>query len=297
MDGLATDWRMRGVSVAVKKIEAKSALYKLNRRGLPYQWDLNIYRGCSVGCKYCYARKSHQYLGSDHFDTEIFAKVNVAEILDLELEKGLNKGQIINLGGVCDSYQGCERHLELMRDVLKVMIKHRNPIIISTKSDLILRDLDLIEELASLTYVNIASSITVVRPEDSVKIEPGASLPLDRVRLLSECGRTNAHTGFHFMPILPFISDDEASLEQMVRWAREAEVSYMLSGFLYLTGGIRKRYLDFIGEVYPELLEKYEALYVRGGADKAHKARVHSLLKKYRDLYHVNNSYAKFLPK
>lgn len=279
------------------EIEAKSALHELKRRGLPYKYDLNIYRGCSNGCKYCYATSSHKYLENKDFEKDIYIKKNIAQVLDQELSaKGWQK-DIINIGGVCDSYQAIEKETELMRDVLKVMIKHKNPVIISTKSDLILRDLDLIDTLAKDTYVNIAFSITSKDNKLASILEPGASTPESRFKALTQVAKTNATTGFHFMPILPFIADDEETLEQLVLWAAEANVDYMLSGMLYLTGGIKKRYFSFIKEKYPQFLDAYKELYPKGGADKKYKSKIHNFLGEMRSKYNVNNSYSKFLPK
>jgi DNA repair photolyase len=99
------------------------------------------------------------------------------------------------------------------------------------------------------------------------------------------------------MPILPLIADDEETLEQLVLWAAEAKVDYMFSGMLYLIGGIKKRYLSFIEEEYPYLLDAYKMLYPKGGADKNYKSKIHNFLGKMRKKYNVNNSYSKFLPK
>lgn len=281
----------------VNEIEAKSALHELKRRGLPYKYDLNIYRGCSHGCKYCYAASSHKYLGNENFENQIYVKSNIIEVLEKELASDSWKGDIINIGGVCDSYQPLEKDYKLMRDVLKLMIKYKNPVIISTKSNLILRDIDLINELASYTYVNIALCITSCNDSIAKNVEPGASLPLDRFKALCEISKTNAYTGFHLMPILPFLSDDEETLETLVKWARQSNADYMLTGMLYLTGGIKKRYLSFIEEVYPKYYDEYCKVYPKGGADKDYKNNIHSFLAKMRNKYNVNNNYSKFLPK
>ena len=284
------------VKMQTMEIECKEALHELKRRGLPYKYDLNIYRGCSHGCKYCYARKSHEYLGTEDFDGEVFVKTNVAEVLDRELGNNNWSGDIINLGGVCDSYQHAEKNYGLMRGVLKVLIKHRNPVIISTKSDLILRDIDLIDELASHTYVNVVSSITSVKARISEKVEPGAALPDARYMVLKEFRKTRANTGLHLFPILPFLADDESTLETVVRCAREADVSYMMAATLYLTGSIKKRYLSFIEREFPEYYKPYLELYPKGAASRDYKTRIHGFLAEMRNKYSVNNSYSKFLP-
>ena len=120
-----------------------------------YQHDVNIYRGCEHGCLYCYALYSHDYLEDEKFYDHIYYKENIVEILEKEISKKSWQKKIINFGSVSDSYQPCEKKLELMRDVLKLMIKYQNPVNISTKSTLILRDLDLINELSKVAMVNI----------------------------------------------------------------------------------------------------------------------------------------------
>ncbi len=278
------------------EITVKEALHKLKRRGLPYKYDLNLYKGCSFACKYCYARKKENISQAEMFEEKILVKTNIAEVLEKELSSPGWKGDIINMGGVCDSYQLCEKDCGLVRDVLKVMIKYRNPVIISTKSDLVLRDLDLINELAGHAYVNIALCITSISGESAKNVEPGASSPEERLLALKEAGKTKAYTGMHSFPLLPFLADDESTLEILVKWASEADVSYMMTGVLYMSGGIKARYMDFIRQTYPQYYDAYKQLYPRGKADDKYKAKIHSFLADMRKKYNVNSNYRKFLP-
>lgn len=278
------------------EIEAKQAIHKLKRK-VPYGYDLNIYRGCTHDCKYCYAMKSQQYLQGMGNEDDVFVKTNIVECLERELASKTWQKDIINIGGVCDSYQHCEERYKLMPDILRLMIKYKNPIIISTKSNLILRDLDLIDELASITYVNIPISITSITPEISKKVESGAALPEERFQTLKEISRTRAYTGFHAMPILPLLADDEETLETLARWAHESKASYMLTGVLYMTGGIRKRYMKFILDNFPEYYENYCQLYQKGSANAMYKNQLYIKLNSLRSKYDINTSYAKFLPK
>ncbi len=274
---------------------ARSALHRLTRPGLPYHWDLNIYRGCSHKCRYCYAVKSHRYLTDDP-DT-IFAKMNIAEALDRELSSPAWRGDIINIGGVCDSYQPAEGDCRIMPGVLRVLIKHRQPVIISTKSDLILRDIALIDTLARHTYVNIAACITTADKAIAAKVEPGASSPRERFNMLCELGKTRARTALHIMPVLPFLADGEESLESLVRMAADADVDYLLAGLLYLRGDIKPRYIDFISSEYPRLLPGYLALYRSGRASLLYKARIHSRLAVLRQRFGVSSDYRSLLPR
>jgi len=283
-------------TIIFQDYKCKEALYEIKRKGLPYSFDLNIYRGCSHNCQYCYARKSHQYLNSEKYESDIFVKTNITEVLEKELKEGRTGGKFINIGGVCDSYQPAEKKFKLMPDILKILIKYKQPVIISTKSDLILRDIELIDQLAHHTWVNIAVTITSDNDDISSKVEPGASLPEDRWNILQEFGKTKASTGFHFFPILPFISDDRTSMEKMVKRASEVKADYMLSGVLYLSGGIKERYLIFIKREFPQYYSACIKLYPRGKADSDYKSKIHSFLGRMRKKYGVNAQYSKIIP-
>ncbi len=112
-----------------------------------------------------------------------------------------------NIGGVTDSYQPIEREMKIMPEILKLMIKYKTPIIISTKSDLILRDIALIKELADITYVNVAFTITTMDEQLREKLEPNASPSLKRFEALQQFKKTNASLGVHIMPIIPYLTD------------------------------------------------------------------------------------------
>jgi DNA repair photolyase len=183
-----------------------------------------------------------------------------------------------------------------MPDILKLLIKYKQPVIISTKSELILRDIELIDQLAHQAWVNIAVTITSDKDEISLKVEPGASLPGARWNILQEFSKTKASTGFHFFPILPFFSDDKISMEKMVKRASEVKVDYMLSGVLYLSGGIKDRYLSFIKREFPEYYSAYVELYPQERANLDYKSKIHSFLGRMRERYGVNAQYSKIIP-
>ena len=275
-----------------KEITVKSALKKLRRKH-PYGWDLNIYRGCSHRCNYCYAQYSHRYLDSSHFFDDIFAKINVADVLAKELQSEHWKGDIINIGGVTDSYQPAEMTRQLMPDILKIMIRHKNPVIISTKSDLILRDFDLIGHLSRLNYVNVAVSVTTLDLDTKGKIEPESSLPMERFDVLRQYRKTNASIGLHVMPILPFLTDGEDNLDKIFALANEYQVDYVLTGTLYLRGPTREHFLRFLKAELPALYEKYRLLYKTGGADKSYKTKLYRRVNRLREKYGLSGSYSK----
>ncbi|MFP4177409.1 MAG: radical SAM protein [Acholeplasmataceae bacterium] len=209
-------------SVVYHEIGCSQALNKLKRR-MPYSWDLNVYRGCQHGCVYCYARHTHDYLGSDDFSNDIFIKTNIVERLEKELSHPNWRKEVINIGGVTDSYQPAEEHYRIMPDVLRLLIEYRTPAIISTKSDLILRDYDLIDALARITYVNIAVTVTTMDEDLRARIEPDAVESYRRFNVLKAFANTSASTGLHVMPIIPHLTDGPenfAALFQMGKKGR-----------------------------------------------------------------------------
>jgi len=271
---------------------AKSALTELKRK-IPYGWDLNIFRGCQHGCKYCYAMYSHQYLASEDFFNEIHVKTNIMDELEKQLSSENWKREVINIGGVTDSYQPAEAKYKLMPQILKLLIKYKTPAIISTKSKLVMRDFDLIDELSRITYINIAATITTMDEFIREKIEPGGSTSAERFELLKEFRKTNASTGVHLMPIIPYITDNEQNFDRMYDMASQCNVHYVLPGTLYLRGCTRKYFLDFVEKEFPEENESIVKLYKTGGADKEYKTVLYEKVNRLRNKYGVSNSYIK----
>jgi len=280
--------------ITYNEIQAQSALNKLKRK-IPYGWDLNIYRGCAHGCKYCYAMYSHDYLGSNgnKFARDIYVKKNIVEELEKELAAPSWQREVINIGGVTDSYQPAEAKYQLMPQILKLLIKYKTPAIISTKSSLVLRDFDLIDELSRLTYINIAATITTVDEEIREKLEPGSASTQERFQVLKEFRKTNASIGLHVMPIIPLLTDDQSNFEQMFTQAKECGVDYVLPGTLYLRGSTRPIFLEFIKQEFPYIYADLIALYAKGGVDKEYKNKLYVLVNRLRDKYNLSSSYMK----
>jgi DNA repair photolyase len=220
-------------------------------------------------------------------------KTNIAGVLAKELRSEHWRGDIVNIGGVTDSYQPAEKTYQLMPDILNIMIRHKNPLIVSTKSDLILRDHDLINRLSRLNYVNIAATVTTVDMDIKKKIEPGSSLPQDRFEVLRQFRKTEASIGLHLMPILPFLTDGEDNLDKIFALAAECRVDYLLTGTLYLRGPTREHFFRFLQNEFPSLLGKYKELYKTGGADKKYKTGLYSKVNRLREKYGLSGSYSR----
>lgn len=255
-----------------REIQCKTACSRLHSRFLPFHWDLNAYRGCTHGCRYCYALYSHQYLGSHAFYREVFVKTNAAERLERQLCAPSWDHAVVNLGGVTDSYQPAESQYRLMADILKLLIRYRTPCTISTKSALILRDYDLFAELARVAGANIAVTVTTMDEAVRRELEPGAFSSERRLDVIRAFSKTGVSTGIHLMPIVPLLTDSAENLEAIYASARDAGADYVLPGLLNLRGRTRDVFFQFLCAQYPTLLEPIGRLYGKGSASPDYKA-------------------------
>jgi DNA repair photolyase len=276
------------------EINCKSACNRV-KGGFPYVWDLNIYRGCLHACTYCYALYSHQYIGSGDFYHDIYVKKNIIEQLEKQLSHPNWKREVVNLGGVTDNYQAIEAKYKLMPEVLKLLIKYKTPAIISTKSDLILRDYDLIDELSRITYVNVAATVTAMDKRIQRLLEPRTVGSARRFAMLKEFDKTNASTALHFMPITPYITDSEENIDQLFAYAQDSHVDYVLTGSLYLRGPTKPAFLRFVQEEFAPLYRQMVQLYTSGAANKAYKDELYQRVTRLRNKYALSNNYKKIM--
>ncbi len=278
------------------------ALYHHGRKDLPFGTDLNIFSGCSHGCIYCYARARYAERRGCHFSDfeKSTFRAGIAESLDRELYAIRQKGAaipLINIGGSCDSYQPKEKISAAMRDILEVMIEHRAPVIFSTKSAHVVRDIDLIDRLASAAGVCVAVTITSSSAEISGRIEPGAPAPDERARALKELSKTGAFTGLHYFPVIPFLGDTEETVSAITEMAADSGCDYIMPGFLYLRGGIKEMFLSEIAVRFPGLEERYRKLYAKGSAEPSYKKGFYSVFYSHTGKKRLCTDYRKFLPR
>ncbi|WXL26097.1 PA0069 family radical SAM protein [Ectopseudomonas mendocina] len=207
----------------VRSETAKSIITRNKSPDLPFDRSLNPYRGCEHGCVYCYARPSHAYWdmspGLD-FETRLIAKTNAAELLAQELSRPGYVCAPINLGANTDPYQPIERQYEITREVLKVLLDYRHPVTIVTKGSLILRDLDLLSELAQQNLVSVMISLTTLDDDLKRILEPRAAAPSARLRAIRVLQEQGIPVGVLCAPMIPMINDRE--LEHLLSAAHDA---------------------------------------------------------------------------
>ena len=207
----------------VSEERARSVISRNRSPDLPFDRSVNAYRGCEHGCSYCFARPSHAYLdlspGLD-FETRLFAKTNVAEVLRSELAKPGYACAPIAMGTNTDPYQPIERRYRLTRAIIEVLADCGHPFTLLTKNALVERDLDLLEPLARRKLVSVALSVTTLDNRLSARLEPRASAPHRRLQAIRRLSEAGIPTGVMFAPVIPAVND--AEMEAVLAAAREA---------------------------------------------------------------------------
>jgi len=248
---------------------ARSVISRNRSPDIPFDQSVNPYRGCEHGCIYCYARATHSYLdlspGRD-FETEIFYKPNLVELLRTELDAPSYGVSPIALGTNTDPYQPVERELGCTRGILELMLERRHPVTIVTKGALILRDVDVLGELAKLDLVAVKVSLTTLDNELKRRMEPRTAGPKQRLHMIRELSGHGIPTGVLTAPIIPALNDHE--LERLLESAAlhgATSAGYVL---LRLPHEVEPLFVEWLRAQYPDRAEHVLGLLrqLRGGS-------------------------------
>jgi DNA repair photolyase len=268
----------------IREIQVKSALH-FHGRKFATNYDLNIYRGCEHKCQYCFAQYTQDYLNSNFFG-DIFVKTNVAEVLDMELSKKAWKGNLINISGVCDCYQPLEQKYKLMENVLRVLIKHKNPAFILTKSPLVIRDFELIKKLSETAPVCVSTSITTLNKDISDKLEPNVVSGVDRFEIIKTFSKIKScKTCVMLMPVIPYLTDSPANIESIYKYAKEYGASGLICANLHLRGNLKERFYNFLGKNFPNVLANARSLYRGAYVSEMYEKKLDDFLREMRKKY------------
>jgi len=270
----------------IREVQAKTVLHHHDRT-FATNWDVNPYRGCGHGCRYCFARYSHSYLEAGDFFDDIFVKTNVSEVLDRELSKPSWRRDPVCIGGITDCYQPVEREYRLMEGILDALIDHRNPAAITTKSNLILRDIDRIEELARRAELIIATSITSLDPSLNAILEPGAPPATERIEMLGRMAEVGCSTTVLLMPIMPSINDSPRNIESIILRARELGIDRVIPGCLHLRGQVKAHFMSFLKDAFPHLEKDYRMFYKGAYLDKAMSRSIMDMVREMKVRHHM----------
>src|SRR3979490_1517731 len=269
-DGWYEDEIVEHPAETVLPDRARSVLPPNNSPDVGFDQSINPYRGCSHGCVYCFARPSHAYLGLSpglDFETKLFYKADAVKILETELAKPKYVCKPIALGINTDGYQPLEKRLANPRGILGVLARCRHPVTIVTKSALVVRDIDLLTDLAQDRLVSVMVSITSLTNDIKRTLEPRAASPQARLRVVQQLAQAGIPVGVLIAPVIPAITDHE--MEDILAAAKEAGAGSAGYVLLRLPHEVKILFREWLAEHYPDRAKHVMSLInqTRGGKD------------------------------
>lgn len=269
-DGWSNPDAMPGFDTVEHIERARSIITRNESPDIGFDRSINAYRGCEHGCSYCFARPTHAYLGHSagiDFERDIYVKTNAVELLRAELAAKSYRAKPIAMGTNTDPYQPAERKHRLTRGILELLLETRHPVLITTKSALVVRDLDILTQMAKQGLASVSVSMTSMDHKLSRKLEPRASSParrLEAIRLLAEAG---VPVGVNAAPMIPAINDMELERILDAAAAQGAQTASMI--FLRLPGEVREVFREWLLRHFPDRVRHVLSIIrdVRGGRD------------------------------
>jgi DNA repair photolyase len=256
-------------------LPVKSILNKCDSARVPFDWTINPYRGCEFGCTYCYARYTHEYMELDggEFERKIYVKKDAGPLLAYDVEhkysyasesSGGEKPEHIAIGTATDPYQPAEREYGVTRACLEELAKREGlSISVITKSNQIVRDIDVFKKIAERSELSLNITITTLRTRLARLLEPRAPRPDLRVAAVRQLREAGLRVGVSASPLIPGITDREGELEAVAEAVHEAGALWFFSGVLFLMPSSAKQFLPFVREKFPRLTKQYEEWYGR----------------------------------
>jgi DNA repair photolyase len=270
-------------------LPVRSILNRCDSERVPFRWTVNPYRGCEFGCRYCYARYTHEYMELDggEFESKIYVKQDAGATVERDLATKRIWGEHIAIGTATDPYQPAEKEFGATRAILEKMAERKGlRLEITTKSNQVVRDIDLLLRISERSSLTINISITTMRTRLARLLEPRAPRPdlrMDAVRQLRAAGIA---AGVFAMPIIPGLTDREEDLDAIARGARDADAQWFGGNALFLMPSSLKEFLPFLEEKFPKLLRRYQEWYGRGGyAPETYRKEIAERVRKLRAKY------------
>ena len=252
----------RLTDVEYLEVQCKSALNRV--KGMFFEWSLNPYTGCEHRCAFCYVRAFELRAdrpSDDRYGRTVRIKVNVAGVLHSELARRSWCRETVVIGAATDPYQPAEGRYKLTRQCLQAMRDFSNPAAMITRGPMIVRDIDVLTELARRADLHITFSIPTVDDDIWRRTEPGTAHPRQRLRAIEKLVAAGIDVGVGMAPILPGLSDRPDRLEAVVKAARAAGATGLWAGMLHLKNGTREHFMSVLAKHWPELVPRYEQAY------------------------------------
>ena len=279
-------------------LPVKSILNRCDSNRVPFEWTINPYRGCEFACKYCYARYTHEYMELDgsEFEKKIYVKKDAAPLLAHDISRkysyaseksGGEKPDHIAIGTATDPYQPAEREHGVTRACLEELAKREGlSISIITKSNQIVRDIDVLTKIAARSSLQIDITVTTMRARLARMLEPRAPRPDLRLTAVKELHEAGLAVGVSASPLVPGITDGEGELEAVAAAAKDAGAQWFFSGVLFLMPSSAKQFLPFVREKFPRLAKQYEQWYAKNGyAPEEYRRKASERVTRIREKY------------
>jgi len=254
--------------VEYRTLPTRKWLNRCHSQRVPFHWSINPYRGCEYGCKYCYARFTHEFMerrDAAAFETEIYAK-DWDPVAFREELKSVKPGHVLGIGTATDPYQPAERKFGRTRQALEAMIGlRRTSIFITTKSNLVSRDADILKKLGENNQVGITVTVTTMNRSLARLLEPYAPRPDLRMEAVAELTDSGVSAGVIANPVLPLLTDSEQNLEAVAKAAKLANATEFGANVVFLMPAAQRVFFPFLAEHFPQYLRRYESTF-RAGA-------------------------------
>jgi DNA repair photolyase len=288
----------QGHDVEYFTLPVRSLLNRCTSARMPFTWTINPYRGCEFACKYCYARYTHEFMemrdGAD-FEQKIFIKQHAAELLRQEL-RHVKAGEEIAIGTATDPYQPAERRFEVTRAILEEFSRHQGfEIGIVTKSNLVVRDIDLLIAVALHNKLFVNITITTLNADLARILEPRAPRPDLRLEAMRKLNEAGVPAGVICAPVLPGITDSPRDLEALVRAVAEAGGKYIFANSLFLKPSSAAVFLPFLEKEFPQLVQSYRERFKDGAfLSTPYRKRLSQLMARLRLKYGIRTDYDRY---
>lgn len=274
--------------VAYRELRTRSLLNRCSSERMPFEWTVNPYRGCAMGCRYCYATYTHEFLGvelPEAFHSSVFVKSGGEAETAQRLLAVRRRGEQIALGTATDPYQPGESDFKVTRRFLELVATQRRVrLSITTKGAVILRDLELLRRIHERSSLSIHVSLISPHAELLRRIEPLAPPPEVRLEVMRRLAEAGLDVSLSLAPVLPALTDSEQDLDLLLGRVRAAGVRAFSHVLLFLRSPTREKYLRWLGSAFPRCLPAYQAAYAtRVYLGGAYRRRLHALLERLRE--------------
>jgi len=288
----------QGHEVDYFTLPVRSLLNRCTVERMPFSWTINPYRGCEFACKYCYARYTHEFMemrDGIEFEQKIFIKQHAANLLRQELRQ-VKSGEEIAIGTATDPYQPAERRFEVTRAILEEFAKHKGfDIGIVTKSNLVLRDTDLLRDISNNNKLFVNLTITTLNADLARILEPRAPRPDLRLEAVTKLNEAGIDAGVICAPVLPAITDAPRDLEALVRATAEAGGKYVFANSLFLKPCSAAVFMPLLEQEFPHLVASYRERYNnRAFLPGSYRKRLSQLMARLRQKYGIRSDYDRY---